>query len=122
MKNIRKIIEHKKAFLEKEKLLLGKNTISGYLHDIDKLFLCLFFNEDIADKIHKHFSKHHVENVMKQYTYDTAISFASKNKKNITEMIIDWECSKDISAREHVIKNHSIFMPAISLVLKELGL
>ena len=27
--------KHKKAFLKVEKKLLGKNTIRGYLHDVD---------------------------------------------------------------------------------------
>lgn len=34
-------VKHKKAFIMVEKQLLGKNTLRGYLHDIDKLiFVC----------------------------------------------------------------------------------
>ena len=34
---------HKKAYLEVEKKLRGKNTLRGYLHDIDKPFLYMAF-------------------------------------------------------------------------------
>ena len=45
-KRINKIkytLRHKKAFLKVEKELRGKNTLKGYLHDVDKPFLYLAF-------------------------------------------------------------------------------
>ena len=35
-------LEHRKAFLDLEKKLLGKNTVRGYLHDLDKIILYHF--------------------------------------------------------------------------------
>lgn len=40
---------HKLAFLKIEKQLLGKNTLHGYLHDIDKLIMYCFLP---TDKVH----------------------------------------------------------------------
>ena len=31
-------IKHKKAFLITERILFGKNTLYGYLHDLEKIF------------------------------------------------------------------------------------
>ena len=39
LKSISYTWKHKIAFLKVEKQLLGKNTLSGYLHDIDKILL-----------------------------------------------------------------------------------
>ena len=44
MFNLKSIIytwKHKIAFLKVEKQLLSKNTLSGYLHDVDKILLYL---------------------------------------------------------------------------------
>lgn len=72
--------QHKKSFLNVEKLLKGKNTISGYLHDIDKLvmyFLCI--PTKTAQNIHEKVSPHHMKN----------------NKiKNLENAVIDWECAR----------------------------
>ncbi len=77
--------QHKKAFLQVEKKILGKNTISGYLHDLDKIFLYMipFLNpQTTTQKIHKLYSKHHLDNRFK------------KSPKNYIETLIDWECAR----------------------------
>ncbi len=82
---IKTIFKHKKAFLCVEKELLGKNTIDGYLHDVDKIFmlaLCFWLNPKEISKIHRANSRHHLENNIE------------KNEKDYTQMIIDWECAR----------------------------
>ena len=38
-------IRHKKAFLITERILFGNNTVHGYLHDLEKVFLYLIFGD-----------------------------------------------------------------------------
>lgn len=40
---IKYTLEHRKAFRVVEKQLLGHNTIRGYLHDLDKVFLYIAY-------------------------------------------------------------------------------
>lgn len=72
--------EHKKAFLEVEKELTGHNTISGYLHDLDKIIMYLIMSKRYS-KIHRKISTHHVPKCM-------------KTKNRIRQAIIDWECAR----------------------------
>lgn len=72
--------EHKKAFLKAEKDLLGRNTLSGYLHDVDKLFLYLVYTKKEVSKIHRSYSKHHTGN--------------HTNEKHIEQALVDWECAR----------------------------
>lgn len=72
--------EHKKAFLKTEKELLGRNTISGYLHDTDKLFLYLIYTKQEVSKIHRSYSRHHIGN--------------HKSEKDKIQAIIDWRSAK----------------------------
>lgn len=87
---------HKKAFLKVEKQLLGKNTLAGYLHDVDKLFLYLIFDKKKTGELHRKYSRHHQTSKHK-----------SKLKYQI-QTIIDYECSgltkkdKPYGAREFV--------------------
>ena len=84
--------QHKKAYLKVEKELTSKNTLSGYLHDLDKILMyILFIPKDTVSNIHRKISSHHERN----------------NKiKNLKEAIIDWECArftkldKPLNARE----------------------
>ncbi|MGL5957777.1 MAG: hypothetical protein ACRCZZ_04185 [Phocaeicola sp.] len=97
-KNFTYTWEHKKAFLKVEKELLGRNTLSGYLHDADKLVLYLFFDKKRAGEIHRKHSRHHQNSKHK-----------SRLKYQI-QTIIDFECSsltkkdKPYSAREFVVE------------------
>lgn len=95
MKNLNKILytlRHKAAFLQTEKKLTGRITLSGLLHDLDKVvLLCLCINPATCSNIHRKFANHHER--------DNKI-------KNIREAIIDWECAritkptKPLNARE----------------------
>ena len=105
---------HKKAFLKVEKQLLGKNTISGYLHDVDKLILYLLpLNKKTIRNIHRKYSRHHIE---------------SKRKKNYLEMVIDWECArytkidKPLNAYETLMKYYPEEVNNILPILKEMKL
>ena len=77
---IKYTLRHKKAFLEVERELLGKNTLSGYLHDLDKVFLYMLFSKDKVHNFHRKHSKHHTIKACK--------------KKHFIQMIIDWECAR----------------------------
>ena len=75
--------EHKLAFLECERSIMGKNTLAGYLHDCDKLFLYFipWLKKDEVQKIHRKHQPHH------------AYSPKQSKVKHLIEMYIDWECA-----------------------------
>ena len=52
---------HRKAFRKVEKELTGRNTIRGYFHDIDKLFLYLFFDYNTVHNWHRKHSTRNLE-------------------------------------------------------------
>lgn len=45
---IKYTMKHRKAFRAVEKQLLGHNTIRGYLHDLDKVFLYMVIDWECA--------------------------------------------------------------------------
>lgn len=96
-------LDHKKAFLKMEKKLLGKNTIRGYLHDLDKIVLKLFLDKETVSKLHRSYSRHHINR--------------AHTRKDYIQMVIDWECSrytkpdKPLTARETLHK----FFPKLEL-------
>lgn len=112
-------LKHKKAFLQVEKQLRGKNTWRGYLHDLDKPFLYMAFWIDLkkVQKIHRQNSKHHVKNSLK------------KTKDDLIDTIIDWECAritkpdKPLNAYETLMKYYpeyqNLFLPLIKELLPE---
>lgn len=71
--------KHKKAFLKIEKQLIGRNTLRGYLHDSEKMFLYLFLSKQTTSKIHRKISRHHLR---------------AKTKKDRIQQIIDWESAR----------------------------
>lgn len=78
-------LKHKEAFLQVEKQLRGKNTLSGYLHDAEKPLMYLFcFWMSISDihKFHRAHNRHHVKNNLKKSTDD------------LLDTVIDWECAR----------------------------
>lgn len=79
-KDFRYTWEHKKAFLKCEKELLGKNTLAGYLHDMDKLFLYLIYTKKEVSKIHRKYAKHHTGNHTKE--------------KHIEQALVDWDSAR----------------------------
>ena len=79
-RNVNYTWRHKKAFLKVEKELFGKNTLRGYLHDVDKLFLYLFLSKETTSKIHRRIARHHVDEMSSLEDYKQAM--------------VDWECAR----------------------------
>lgn len=106
--------QHKKAFLRVEKQLLGYNTIRGYMHDLDKIFLKIFLNSKTVHNIHRRHSRHHE---LKAHT-----------KEDYVQMIIDWECArftkpdKPLNARETLYRFYPELKDKIEPILDELKL
>ena len=111
--NIKYTWNHKKAFLKTEKQLLGRNSISGYLHDLDKVFLYLFFKKEHVRKIHRRYSKHHKR---------------AKTEKDYIQMVIDWECArftkpdKPLNARETLNTYYPYLKDKIEPLLRRFNL
>ncbi len=110
-------LKHKGAFLKVEKQLIGKNTIRGYLHDLDKVFLYLLPMEKKAvHNFHRKHNKHHAE------------SKFIKTKQDYIEMVIDWECAritkpdKPLNAEQTLYKFYPELEEYIIPILIELGL
>ena len=107
-------INHRKAFLKLEKKLLGKNTLRGYLHDLDKVFLKLFLNKKTVQKIHRKFSRHH--------------NNRAHTKSDYIQMVIDWECArftkpdKPLNARQTLYKFYPELENSVLPIIEELGL
>lgn len=79
-KRIRYTWVHKKAYLKLEKELTGKNTLRGYLHDLDKLIMYIIgVPKEIAHNIHVSTAPHHKRNGKVKYPKGA---------------VIDWECSR----------------------------
>lgn len=72
-------LRHKKAFLDIEKRILGKNTLRGYFHDLDKVILYCIFDPKKVSNWHKNHAKHHIAK--------------AKKEKDYLEMMIDWQCA-----------------------------
>ncbi len=106
--------EHKKSFLKVEKQLLGRNTLSGYMHDIDKLVLYLVFTKKEVSKIHRKYAKHHTNN--------------HKSDRDIEQALIDWECAryskpdKQESPKEYLLKYIPQHKEEYKPMMKKLGL
>ena len=119
MKNITYIKyswEHKKAYLKIEKQLLGRNTLRGYIHDLDKILLYPFLEKVTVTKIHRKMARHHLDKDKKH------------TKRDYICAIIDWECcrytkpDKPLTARETLYKLYPEFIEDIEPILDELGL
>lgn len=106
--------KHKLAFLKVEKELLGKNTLRGYLHDADKLFLYLIFSKKRTHKIHRAYAKHHIKNAI--------------TEKDVTQMVIDWECgrftkpNKPMNAYETLMSKYPNYREKVLPVIQRLKL
>ena len=106
--NMKYTMSHKKAYLQVERKLLGRNTIQGYFHDLDKIFLYLIFDKKMVAKLHRGYSRHH----NKAYKYD-----------HYLQMVIDWECArltkldKPLNARETLNKYFSYLKGEVEPIL-----
>lgn len=111
---IRYSLEHRKAFLDLEKKLLGKNTIRGYLHDVDKIILYHFLPTEFVHTCHQWWSKHHERR--------------AKVHNDFVQMVIDWECArftkpdKPLDAYDTLYKFYPHMEDKILPILKELNL
>lgn len=114
--HFRYTIKHKKAFLCIEKQILGRNTVRGYLHDVDKLFLYLFAKpgNKWVSNLHRRYSRHHV--------------LKARSKSDFVQMVIDWECSrftkpdKPLNARETMNTIYPQMKEKVEPILKEFNL
>ncbi len=75
-------LEHKLAFLEKERELTGGCSLSGWLHDCDKLVLYLlpWMNEKQIQSFHRRHQSHHVD-------------YPQYKVKQLLQTYIDWDCA-----------------------------
>lgn len=116
MKKLVYTLRHKVAFLKVEKQLLGHNTLRGYLHDLDKVFLFLLpIPNKTVQRFHRNHARHHDNDIPK--THDDYV-----------EMVIDWECArftkpdKPLNAEQTMEKFYPHLRNEITPILKELGL
>lgn len=79
-KYIQYTLKHKRAFLRVEKQLKGRNTLRGFLHDVDKLIMYCILPKALASKIHGMFSKHHANKATTESDFE--------------QMAYDWECAR----------------------------
>lgn len=100
---IKYTMKHRKAFRAVEKQLLGHNTIRGYLHDLDKVFLYMIMDYKRAHKIHKSHSRHHT---LKANTHADYVQMPDKQ----------------MNARETLDKLYPELKDKVLPVIEELGL
>ena len=106
--------KHRKAFMKLEKELLGKNTLRGYLHDVDKIILYHFLPTEFVHICHQWWSKHHERR--------------AKTHDDFVQMAIDWECArftkpdKPLDAYDTLYKFYPHLEDKILPILKELNL
>lgn len=106
--------KHRKAFMKLEKELLGKNTLRGYLHDVDKIILYHFLPTEFVHICHQWWSKHHERR--------------AKTHNDFVQMVIDWECAritkpdKPLDAHVTLYKFYPHMVDKILPVLKELNI
>lgn len=111
---IKYTLKHRKAFRMVEKKLLGHNTIRGYLHDLDKVFLYMIMNYKKAHKFHRKHSRHH--------------TIKARSHADYVQMVIDWECArftksdKPLNARDTLKTYYPDWKEKILPVIEELGL
>ena len=106
--------KHRKAFMKLEKELLGKNTLRGYLHDVDKIILYHFLPTEFVHICHQWWSKHHERR--------------AKTHNDFVQMVIDWECArftkpdKPLDAYDTLYKFYPHMDDKILPILKELNI
>lgn len=107
--------EHRKAYKQVEKELLGHNTWRSAVHDLDKVILYNFLKFDKVKKFHRNTARHH-ENKLR------------KTRNDYIDMIIDWECArrtkpdKPLNAYDTLYKFYPNLEKEILPILKEFKL
>lgn len=116
IKNIDRIkytLAHRKSFREVEKRLLGHNTLRSLFHDLDKVFLYLFFDYKKVHNFHRKHTRHHNK---------------AKTNTDFIQMVIDWECArytkpdKPLNARDTLYTFYPELEDKILPILNKLGL
>lgn len=111
---IKYTIAHRKSFRKVEKELFGRNSMRGYLHDLDKVFLYLLFGKRIGSKIHRRYSRHHER--------------MARTTRDYEQMVIDWECArftkpdKPLNAYDTLYRYYPKLEPMIVPILKRVNL
>ncbi|MFI3241850.1 MAG: hypothetical protein R3Y43_04710 [Alphaproteobacteria bacterium] len=117
LKRIAYTFKHKIAFLQTQKKLCGKNNLRGYLHDLDKLLMYVFYWHLPLKKIserHRLNNAHHVRSGLK------------KTREDLIETVIDWECArltkpdKQLNAYETLQKFYPAYSNVYLPIIKEL--
>lgn len=120
MKNIDKLIytyKHRKIVYFLGKKYSNNKELLKQLeyHDLDKMFLLLFYDKDIVKKIHRETSHHHDNNL-------------DKTKLDYMEMVLDWESArytkpdKPLNAYDTLYKYYPHLEENIIPILKEFGI
>lgn len=105
---------HRIAFRNLEKRLLGKNTIRGFFHDVDKIILYHFLPIEFVHKCHRWWSWHHERR--------------AKTYEDFVQMVIDWECArftkldKPLNAYDTLYKFYPYLEKKILPILKKFNL
>lgn len=116
MKNkdrIQYTLNHRRAFRQIERDLLGHNTFRSLFHDLDKVFLYMLFDYKDVHNFHRNHSRHHTK---------------AKTHADRVQQVIDWECArytkpdKPLNARDTLYKFYPELEVEILPILDELGL
>ena len=104
LKHNRKIVELYKKYIS------TKVPLRIQFHDIDKVFLYLILSRETVHKLHRKYSKHHINNL-------------HKNEIHIVEMVLDWESArytkvdKPLNAYETCKKYYPKYIDIVSYIL-----
>lgn len=112
-RKIRAIREHRLAYRQCSRSYLGRVTVSGWLHDLDKIFLLrLGLRPEMVSRLHRRVSLHH-----------DGTAFVNK-----VGAVIDWECArhtkpdKPLNARKTLAVHYPEHTEKIKPVIDRLGL
>ena len=120
MKNLDKILytyKHRKILLFLGKKYSNNEELLKQLqnHDLDKMFLLLFYDKDIVKKIHRETSNHHDNDL-------------EKSKIDYMEMVLDWESAryskpdKPLNAYDTLYNYYPNLEKEIVPILEEFGI
>lgn len=85
------------------------------LHDLDKLFMYMFYEKEDVSKIHRMFSTHHDNEMPKTY-------------EDYVEMVLDWESArytkpdKPLNAYDTLIKYYPYMQKEVLPILEEFNI
>lgn len=112
--DIKYTLNHRKAFRQVEKQLLGHNTVRSLFHDLDKVFWYLIFDHKTVHTWHRKMTRHH--------------ELRASTHADYIQMVVDWECArftkpdKPLNARQTLEKFYPQLKTKILPILDELGL